>query len=651
MKSYLYVLSIGPVQDFIAAARRTRDLWFGSHLLSEISKAAAKKIDSSGGKLIFPGLKKGDFRLNSESDYNVANIILAELPGNIKPSDLNKEAQSAAKAEWKKYTNKTRAIAESIIRKGSIWDDQVEDVLEFNSAWVLLQGDYSCDRKKLMRLLAGRKSIRDFKQAKGLHGIPKSSLDGARESVLDKDKDLSPELAFKIRPSSGEQLCAIGLTKRLGSDGDERMSFPSVTRVSVDPWIRGLMKSGDDAKALLRQISGICKNSPRIASGSGKYYLDFHFDGQVLYPSRLAAMLKPPKEPNGLKSGWENRLNEADREDLRAIKLLVQRLQERGKDDNDKANLGLGEPDRYFAVLSADGDRMGRVISSMQDLDRDKHFDFSAKLSEFAEEARMKVEGIHHGCMVYSGGDDVLAFLPLDTCLQAARELHDSFSDMLDKYKDKDGKVPTLSVGIAIVHSMEPLEDLLRYAREAEKSAKIGKKINNETDPVDMNAIDGDAETGKENESKDDRDGLAVHLHTRSGGDPIRIREQWNSQGKISLDKRLIQWANLLDKDKIPDGAAYDIHEMARSYQAWNGVSKQDLGDLISKDAFRLLKRKKTGQGKENLKNEDVEELLNCVDSFDAISCLADELILARKLAVAIRQSRGNTQQMGVESQ
>ncbi|MCI5150049.1 MAG: hypothetical protein D3916_11790, partial [Candidatus Electrothrix sp. MAN1_4] len=38
---WLISLSIGPVQDFISAALRTRDLWFGSHMLSEVSKAAA----------------------------------------------------------------------------------------------------------------------------------------------------------------------------------------------------------------------------------------------------------------------------------------------------------------------------------------------------------------------------------------------------------------------------------------------------------------------------------------------------------------------------------------------------------------------------------------------------------------------------------
>ena len=41
---HLLLVSLGPVQDFIAQARRSRDLWFGSHLLSELSRAAAKSL-------------------------------------------------------------------------------------------------------------------------------------------------------------------------------------------------------------------------------------------------------------------------------------------------------------------------------------------------------------------------------------------------------------------------------------------------------------------------------------------------------------------------------------------------------------------------------------------------------------------------------
>src|SRR5260221_1422362 len=51
---HLMIFSIGPVQDFIAAARRRRDLWYGSWMLSELSRAAAKAVLEQSGELIFP---------------------------------------------------------------------------------------------------------------------------------------------------------------------------------------------------------------------------------------------------------------------------------------------------------------------------------------------------------------------------------------------------------------------------------------------------------------------------------------------------------------------------------------------------------------------------------------------------------------------
>ena len=49
---YLISIGIGPVQDFIASARRSRDLWFGSWLLSELSKAAANAVVEEAGEVI-----------------------------------------------------------------------------------------------------------------------------------------------------------------------------------------------------------------------------------------------------------------------------------------------------------------------------------------------------------------------------------------------------------------------------------------------------------------------------------------------------------------------------------------------------------------------------------------------------------------------
>ena len=53
---HLFICTIGPVQDFIKTARRSRDLWYGSWMLSELSKAAAKEVGKEN--LIFPAPAK-----------------------------------------------------------------------------------------------------------------------------------------------------------------------------------------------------------------------------------------------------------------------------------------------------------------------------------------------------------------------------------------------------------------------------------------------------------------------------------------------------------------------------------------------------------------------------------------------------------------
>jgi CRISPR-associated protein Cmr2 len=174
MSDFLLAISIGPVQEFISAARRTRDLWFGSYLLSEICKAAAEAI---GPKyLIFPApgaLAK---------DRHAANIILAQVPGT--PDQFRKKAWDAAVAKWKEFVNDVRREVEKYIEPKR-WMRQEEGVLEFYAAWAPLTGpaEYSTARRQVMRFLAGRKMCRDFVPWQGEAKVPKSSLDGARESV------------------------------------------------------------------------------------------------------------------------------------------------------------------------------------------------------------------------------------------------------------------------------------------------------------------------------------------------------------------------------------------------------------------------------------------------------------------------------------
>ena len=57
----LLLFTIGPVQDYIAVARTTRDLWSGSYLFSTLVSAAIKKLvavaNISEGDIIFPSVE------------------------------------------------------------------------------------------------------------------------------------------------------------------------------------------------------------------------------------------------------------------------------------------------------------------------------------------------------------------------------------------------------------------------------------------------------------------------------------------------------------------------------------------------------------------------------------------------------------------
>ena len=54
MSRWLLQVSFGPVQGFIASARRSRDLWAGSYILSKIARAAADSLIEANASLIYP---------------------------------------------------------------------------------------------------------------------------------------------------------------------------------------------------------------------------------------------------------------------------------------------------------------------------------------------------------------------------------------------------------------------------------------------------------------------------------------------------------------------------------------------------------------------------------------------------------------------
>ena len=132
---------LGPVQDFIAAARSIRDLWSGSYLLSWLMAAGLKALSSEAGPdaVIFPNLRGQplfDLHWRDElwnrvkvSDQksvweslgwkngdlltpNLPNVFLAVVPAD-RAADLGRKVGEAIQAEWKRIADAVWTQCES----------------------------------------------------------------------------------------------------------------------------------------------------------------------------------------------------------------------------------------------------------------------------------------------------------------------------------------------------------------------------------------------------------------------------------------------------------------------------------------------------------------------------------------------------------
>ncbi len=129
----------------------------------------------------------------------------------------------------------------------------------------------------------------------------------------------------------------------------------------------------------------------------------------------------------------------------------------------------------YFAVLTLDGDEIGRWISGdFTAVTPEHHRNFSHILSVFALHDARRVVEEHDGRLIYAGGDDVLALLPADTALDCALALRNAFRAATAGMKGAGGKSLDCSAGIAIVHFKSPLQDIVREV-DAPKNARSSR--------------------------------------------------------------------------------------------------------------------------------------------------------------------------------
>jgi len=555
----LMIFVIGPVQDFIATARRSRDLWYGSWMLSELSRAAANVIDKSG-ELIFPS--------NPKNVVSVPNKIVATTDD---PKAVAKAVDDAIKKRMEELRDEALGRVKSSTYDKELAKSQIEDLPELYWVSVPYQEDgYKRAREEAETLLSARKATRNFKQAIGSNN-PKSSLDGSRESVIDEREypqknesnkaDKVRKLYNNYHARQGERLSGVDLLKRMGGKDDEP-DFKSTSHMAALPFIEGLIKKWGKKK------TEVFIDSIRQLFVNKNWNIREENDGALLYESRLSDWVPAGKLQDELRKEFN--------------KLL-------------KDHLGDSRPSPYYVLLAADGDNMGKVIDAQKD--EKAHRNLSQALSEFAEDVSNIVNTNNNGLLIYSGGDDVLAYLPINTALKCALELEIAFREKLPANKfsaiENDKTIfPTLSIGIVVAHHLDPLSDVLDMARTAEKKAK---------------------------EKVDGKNGLAITLSKRSGVDRT-IVGKWDD-----LYPRIDQLIQFINEKLISGGTAYELQELHRVLVG--NIPKEGL----VAEALRIVKHKQeTGGGDISTeKRKTIESWIRTI----SLNELANEMIIAKALA------------------
>lgn len=595
----LAVFSITPVQPFIARARKLRDHWTGSVILSYLAFAGIRHVAANLGPdhIIYPSphnqsLIEGwigkEFHLErflQEHDETLREIgdksaDIASFPNKFvflcpasRTADICGQIEDAIQKEWLRIARLVKDFLPGGETMKKLFEHQIADYWHFSHAACRLLG--LRDKENLKSLQDEKKwekeyeTIVNFTRKFEQSGEATARLYGASHSLAQSllaAAKLKPARLRKAQQGQKCPLCGehevlhnfaqVGKTRAWEYDKavkdfwnivrERENSENSFTQVgenerlcaicTVKRFLPGVMKRSRNKSELLAPVFAKADDFPSTTKIAAHRYLR-ELTGHVdLTENEIKKLLD-----------WfhDSELETADDEHSRAMREIVKTGKDRGVSYTDR--------DKYYALLLMDGDKMGDLINgatlsaTWEDVihpDLKKRFDNPAfyrdsLLREHLAETRLLNPALHAaisdalnsfarfgvapvihrlgGRLIYAGGDDVCAIMPLDGALEAADLIRQSYTmgfvhygqggaEELGKNAPPDtgrlgmhlGNADRISISGAIViaHHKTPLREVLRDAHAV---------------------LDGIAK------EKARRNALAIRLSKRSGGD----RDLW----------------------------------------------------------------------------------------------------------------------------
>ncbi len=480
MTEHILHISIGPVQGFVAQARRTRDLWAGSFLLSWISGQLMAATFRQDGQIVFPSVGTKD---NPENPMlsailgkplsNDSGSEIGSLPNRFKalvPADFDpKTVAGEAREKWKELAERVwekfvkNAIDEDQkARTRKIWERQIDGFWEIQ--WVMgvdrSNGSW-LDARKNWRSHWPPQEGGDHCTTMGdwqeLSGFMRSSQRQHQDAFWNKLRRRTGRLDLR----DDERLCAIALVKRLfpkleRDDLQRTINWPSTVYMAVAPWLMHIAQNSalhpklHDYVKKVREFVGE-KTFKQLASeystqlpGLAPLGCAANLDGNLYLKTALAnPRATPLNDDSKAKSGD----GDPDKE---IRKKLLQKLGEA---------VG-GDANSFYALLLMDGDRLGKLLQ------KEGEKRVSKSLAKFVEKVP-EIVPKYNGVTVYAGGDDVLAMLPITHAIECAIKLRDVYGEAFrDLASPTNENTATASCAIIFAHYHNPLREVMKLAHK-----------------------------------------------------------------------------------------------------------------------------------------------------------------------------------------
>lgn len=449
MDTKYFHFTIGPVQGFVSQARRTRDFWAGSFILSWLAGVAMQSVKIQGGTVVFP---KPNEEKNPKQG-NIPNRFKAKVTNNFKPESVINDVKAAWKAlaeeVWK---NDLEKHCRKYLKTRTIWDEQVNSF--WDMSWALTEDEKASD------LLDKRKNLRSYYTPE---------QEGVKCTVMGEWQELSGSFPvnkefwknLKISNSElreGEHLCAIAFIKRrfhssfgqLSNGWQVHDSVPSVYDMAIVHWLEKLLLSKELNKTLIDKFVETAKSLEfdnqattkiNCLKQFGNHKL-LGYDASVFFENDLLVNYSSSEIEKDKKIEIENKRKDH-----------IQNLKELYKIVGKK-------PSPFYAVLMMDGDSLGSKMSNS-----DNQESISTALNNFTKKVPSLVEE-KNGFLIYAGGDDVLAILPLEDALTCAAKIRKFYLEKFKETKNPNIANSTISAAIEFVHIKEPLTMVLKDAHK-----------------------------------------------------------------------------------------------------------------------------------------------------------------------------------------